>query len=260
MSEQVVKILRADSVGILELARPGKFNCLSRRCFELMREGLDEFEQDTSVRVLLIRAQGKNFCTGADLEQVDTFGGSGDAAGDNSALGHEVLRRLESSRLPVIAAVQGLCLAGGMELMMACDLVIAGESARIGDQHARYGLIPGWGGSQRLPRLIGLRRALDLFFSAKWIDARTAESWGLVNQIVADTALQDAALKLCSELARRHGYGLELMKRLARQGLDMPLQAGLKMETDTIPSLMASPGMQEGLAAFIERREPDFKS
>lgn len=258
MGEMPVETFIEGAVGVIELARPEKFNCLSRRCFELIGAALSRFESDSRIHSLLIRAQGLNFCTGADLDQVNDFEGDGGAASDNARLGHAVLRQLELSRLPIVAAVQGLCLAGGLELMLACDVVFASASARLGDQHARYGLIPGWGGTQRLPRLVGLRRSLDLFFSARWIPAETAEKWGLVNQVVADETLHAAAMEYCRQLSRRNPQGLALMKRLARAGLDAPLDDGLAAELREIPGLVSSAGVREGLSAFTERREPHF--
>jgi len=245
-------------VATIELARPAKFNALSRRCFELLRDAMRRFEADEAIRVVVLRAQGPNFCTGADLEEILEFGIDGSAAGANAILTHEVLRQLEASRLPVIAAVQGLCLAGGLELMLACDVVFAAASARIGDQHARYGLIPGSGASQRLPRIVGLRRALDLFFSARWIDAPTAENWGLVNRVVPDDRLEAEVLDYCRALARRNRRSIAIMKRLARDGLDGSLDDGLAAEAREVPAVLASAGVQEGLAAFRERREPNF--
>ncbi|MFA5630630.1 MAG: enoyl-CoA hydratase/isomerase family protein [Porticoccaceae bacterium] len=253
-----VNILRVDRVGIIELARPEKFNCLSRQVFKIIGEALHDFESDRNIRAVLIQSQGKHFCTGADLEQINGFGGNGEEAGINSALGHTVLSNFEKSHLPIVAAVQGLCLAGGLELILACDVVIAGKTARLGDQHANYGLIPGWGGTQRLPRIIGLRRAFDLFYSSRWIDAETAERWGLVNQIIADDQLHKEAMAYCKTLSNRNPKGIALMKRLARQGLDSTLADGLEMEVKAIPDLVASPEIQEGLAAFMERREPQF--
>jgi enoyl-CoA hydratase len=258
LSNSPLVIFAEGPVGIIELARPTKFNALSRLCFERMRVAMREFEADDSIRVVHLRAQGKNFCTGADLEEIGSITFDATSAGANATLTNEVFRQLETSRLPVVAAVQGLCLAGGLELMLACDVVFAAASARIGDQHARYGLIPGSGGSQRLPRIIGLRRALDLLFSARWIDAPTAESWGLVNRVLPDDRLHAEALEYCTVLAKRNARSIAIMKRLSREGLERTLDEGLAAEASEVPAVFASAGVQEGLAAFRERREPKF--
>ena len=169
---------------------------------------------------MLIRAQGKNFCTGAELGEVRSVRGDHAALSHFIDNGHAVLSALEESRLPVVAAVQGLCLAGGLETMMACDVVFAARGARFGDQHGQFGLVPGWGGTQRLPRIAGLRRAMDLFLSVRWIEAEQAEQWGLVNYVVDDEALQAEALAFCAKLATRSAPGVSLMKRLARGGMN----------------------------------------
>ena len=257
----VVIALRDESVGIIELARPEKFNCLSFAVHEGLGHALTEFERAGSgVRSILLRAQGKQFCTGADLEEVRAMRSHPEQLAGFMTLGHAVLRRFEASTLPVVAACQGLCLAGGLELMLACDVVFAARDALFGDQHAKFGLVPGWGGSQRLPRLVGLRRALDLFYSARWIDAETALQWGLVNHVVAPEALAAEALAYCKAIGARSRGGLATMKRLARVGLEGTLDAGLSIEESQAPGAILSDDVGEGLEAFIARRKPNFEA
>ena len=172
----------------------------------------------------------------------------------------EGFRKLEQSRLPVIVAVQGLCLAGGLELMLSCDVCFAAESAQFGDQHAQFGLIPGWGGSQRLTRLMGLRRALDLMFSARWLNADEAKEAGLVNYIVPDEELRQAALAYCQKIATRSRPGIAEMKRLAREGADMATDQQMRMERDAAVRALPSVDVTEGLNAFENRRTPAFKA
>ena len=142
--------------------------------------------------------------------------------------------------------------------MTACDVAFAARDARFGDQHAQYGLLPGFGGSQRLPRIVGVRRAMDLFLSARWIDAETALQWGLVNEVVEPGELHDAALAYCTALAGRSRSGLSTMKRLARQGLEGSLATGLAMEEDEVVAALLHDDVTEGLAAFRARRAPRF--
>lgn len=257
---RVVVVRREGDVGIVELARPDKFNCLSFAVHEAIAYAFDGFEAPGSgVRAVLISAQGKHFCTGADLEEVRALREQPAELARFISLGHAVLRRLEASPLPVVAACQGLCLAGGLELMLACDVVLAARDARFGDQHAQFGLVPGWGGSQRLPRLVGVRRALDLFFSARWIDAGTALQWGLVNHVVDGDRLDAEALAYCHAVCGRSRGGLATMKRLARQGLEGSLDAGLTVEERQAPDALRVADVDEGLAAFVERRPPRFE-
>ncbi len=246
------------AVGLIRLNRPDKFNCLSTDVMRRIAAAMDHFEAGGSVRAVLIAAEGKQFCTGADLDEVQGLRGDRAALEAFIATGHATLCKLEASALPVVAAVQGLALAGGLELMMACDIAFAAESARFGDQHAQFALVPGFGGSQRLPRLIGLRRAMDLFLSAAWIDARTAKEWGLVNRLAKDKSLHGDALAYCQALAERSRSGLATMKRLARDGIDRSLADGLRLEQARAPEALMSPDVTEGLAAFKARRKPSY--
>ena len=248
------------AVGIIELARPDKFNCLSLALHHALDAALSAFEADASgVRAVLIRAQGAHFCTGADLDEVKGLLERPDDLAAFLAIGHAVLRRLETSPLPVVAACHGLCLAGGLELMLACDIVFAARDARFGDQHAQFGLVPGWGSSQRLPRAIGLRRALDLFFSARWLTAVEAQQCGLVNVVCEPGQQATEALAYCHALATRSRSGLALMKQMARQGLEGSLEAGLALEERLAPLALLGADVSEGLAAFEARRKPVFK-
>ncbi|MFP6745991.1 MAG: enoyl-CoA hydratase/isomerase family protein [Alphaproteobacteria bacterium] len=248
-----------DGVGRMTLNRPEKFNCISSSLMDGMDAAMDAFEADSAVRVVLLTGAGKTFCTGADLDEVMA------ARRDRAALRtfishiHAMLRRLEASSLPVVVAVNGLALAGGIEIMLACDVALASASAKIGDQHAQYGLIPGGGGTQRLPRLVGLRRALDLMFTNRWLDAGEAERWGLVNYVVADDDLAQASLAYCRDLAKKSRAGLAAMKQWSRQGLEGTLDAGLKMEEDRAVDGLLGADVEEGLAAFQARREPNFE-
>ena len=257
MSEPVTVSIE-DRVGIIELSRPEKYNCLNAGIKNGIDAARERFENDDAVRAILVRAQGKHFCTGADLDEVKSMRKDADTLREFIESGLAMLSRLEASPLPVVAAVQGLCLAGGTELMLACDVVFAARSAQFGDQHAQFGLIPGWGGTQRFPRTIGLRRALDLFLSVRWISAEQALSWGLVNYVCDDDALNEEAMAYCRKLTTRSRAGLAEMKRLARTGLEGSLEDGLRLELETaVPHLMID-DVSEGLAAFEARREPKF--
>lgn len=254
-----VRATLCDGVGTIELARPAVFNCLSQRMLSEIGAAITTFERD-GARVVLIVAEGKNFCTGAALDEVEAVRGGDGELRDYLALGHSVLDRLEASPLPVIAAVQGLCLAGGIELALACDVVFAAEDARFGDQHTAFGLIPGWGGSQRLTGAVGLRRALDLMYSARWLDAPTAMQWGLVNYLAPSARLRDDALTYVRLLATRSRDGLAAIKRLSRHaaGDGRSLSDGLRREQQEALRVLTGTDINEGLAAFRERRVPNF--
>jgi enoyl-CoA hydratase len=248
-----------DGVGTIELSRPAVLNSVSRRMLSEIRDAIATFERD-GARAVLITASGKNFCTGAALDEVEAVRGDEEKLRDFLALGHSVLDRLEASPLPVIAAVQGLCLAGGIELVLACDVVFAAEDARFGDQHAAFGLIPGWGGSQRLTRTVGLRRGIDMMYSARWIDAPTAMQWGLVNHVVPAARLREDALAYAQQLATRSRTGLAAIKRLSRHAANAGqcLSDGLRLERQEATRVLTDIDISEGLAAFRERRVPNF--
>jgi enoyl-CoA hydratase len=257
--EAPVRTTLRDGMGMIELSRPAVFNCLSRQMLSDIGEAIATFEREDA-RAVLIVASGKNFCTGAALDEVEALRGREGDLRDFLALGHAVLGRIEASPLPVIAAVQGLCLAGGIELALACDVVFAAEDARFGDQHAAFGLIPGWGGSQRLTRTIGLRRALDLIYSARWIDAPTAMQWGLVNHVAPAARLREDALAYARLLTTRSRAGLAAIKRLARHAANhgRDLSHGLRLEQQEAMRVLTGQDIDEGLAAFHERRMPNF--
>lgn len=253
-----VKYRVEDSIGVIRLDRPETHNCLSSRAFEIVGEALREFEARSEVRAVLIRSSGKNFCTGADLAEVRACVEDRKRLQSFIRNGHDTLVRVERSPLPTVCAIQGLCLAGGLELVLSCDVAVAGRSAKFGDQHSRYGLVPGWGGSQRLPRTIGPRRALDLCLSARWIDAAQAEAWGLINYVVDDDVLISEAESYCRSLCGLSATGLRDVKRLIREGSQTTLENGLDLEAQVAVAALTAPDAGEGLAAFAERRKPDF--
>ena len=259
MSEEVVLIDRKNRIGIMTLNRPKLFNCLSMAAHHALNKALDDFEADDNIRCVLIKAEGKHFCTGADLQEVSSFRGESSAVKNFLQTGLDTFRRLENSALPIVVAQQGLALAGGLELLMSADIVFSGESAQLGDQHAQFGLVPGWGGSQRLTRLIGRRRAMDLFFTARWISSQQALDWGLVNYVVPDEELTQTALDYCEELTRKSSAGLSTMKQLVNRGLELTLDAGLELELDLAGPALANDDVKEGTKAFLEKRQPNFK-
>ncbi|MBT5195877.1 MAG: enoyl-CoA hydratase/isomerase family protein, partial [Rhodospirillaceae bacterium] len=247
-SENPVLTQVVDGVGVMTLNRPEKFNCISSGLMDGMSDAIDAFDNDPGVRVILLNANGKTFCTGADLDEVLAARKNRDTLKAYIGRIHEVFRRLETSPLPVVVSINGLALAGGIEMMLACDVAFAAASAKIGDQHAQYGLIPGGGGTQRLPRLVGLRRALDLMYTNRWLDAAEAERWGLVNYVVADDALAEAALDYCRNLARKSRAGLTAMKHLSRQGLEISPSDGLTLEEEAVSAGLMGSDVEEGLA------------
>jgi enoyl-CoA hydratase len=255
-----ITVRREGCVGVIELSRPAKSNALSRSAFLAIRAAMDAFEQpDSEVRVVLVCAQGKHFSTGGDLEEAKAMMREPAALDAFLQLVNGTLKRLEDGPLPVIAACQGLSLAGGLELALSCDVVFAASDARFGDQHVQYGLVPAWGGTQRLPRLLGIHRALDLMYSGRWLDASTAQQWGIVSYVVEPGLVVQEAMKYCELLASRSSPGLAAMKRLSRFAFDIPLDTGLRAERLAVVQAMRGPDPAEGIAAFEARRTPMFE-
>jgi enoyl-CoA hydratase len=257
MAEHVLVHVEGN-IGTLELNRPEKFNCISWSLIEGLNRGLDALESHSEIRVIVLRGAGKVFCTGADLKEIL------ETRKDEVQLREflrdllQVLRRLETSALPVIAAVHGFALAGGLEITMACDVVFAAKSAKLGDQHAQYGLVPGGGNSQRLTRVLGRRRALDLMFSARWLSADEAQEWGLVNYVVDDEELIGAVNAYAAKLAGHSATGLATIKRMSDEGLDLTLPNGLELEIELAAQALRAADADEGLDAFQARRVPQF--
>jgi enoyl-CoA hydratase/carnithine racemase len=172
--------------------------------------------------------------------------------------GLQVLDRLEQLAFPSVALIHGFCLGGGLELAMCCDIRVASEDAQIGQPEIKLGLIPGGGGTQRLPRLVGLGRAMLLNLTGDFVDARTAYEWGLVERVVPREELMDAALGIARTIAERSPVSVAVLRELARTTRDLPLEEGLRREADAFRRCLESEDGAEGVAAFLEKREPQF--
>lgn len=260
MEEQVVKLEIRNAAAWITLNRPTALNSLTPGIGAGIDAALDEIERHPEVRAVVVTGNGRAFSAGADLKFIRESSG-----GDPHALQHftrdllQVLTRLEQFPRPVIAAVNGLALAGGIELVLCCDIVIAAESAKLGDAHANYGLIPGGGSSVRLPRKIGPTRAKGLMFTGEFLPARELMAMGLVNEVVPDGELTAAVERFVAKLANKSPLGLARMKQLVDDGLNQPQDTALRLELLTFDLHASSEDMQEGLAAFEQKRTPQFK-
>lgn len=244
----------------IRLDRPDALNALSLGLMREFGQALARARADDAVRALVVTGTGRAFCAGADLKEVAQMQASA-RPGDPDFLDvvRSVFAELRAFPKPVIAAVNGIALAGGMELVMACDLVIAAESARLGDAHSNFGVFPGAGGAAVMPRRIGLNRAKWLLFTGDHFPARELMAMGLVNQVVGDGELDAAAGALVDKLARKSPAVLRRMKEVANRSLDLSQDAALTDELLNLRDHARSYDMQEGLAAFREKRKPEFK-
>lgn len=240
----------------ITLNRPDALNAISPAMIRELGEALDRAQADPTLRAVVLGARGRAFCAGADLKALR------EAGEDHAGFLDDVLslmNRLERFRLPVVAAVNGMALAGGLELLLCCDLVIAAASAKIGDAHANYGLLPGGGGSVRLPRKIGPTRAKYLMYTGEFVPAADLVPAGLVNEVVPDPELATAVERLVAKLATKSPLGLRRMKALVDDGLDQPSEVALRNEILVGEVHSKSFDMHEGLAAFGEKRQPRFE-
>ncbi len=262
MSYQTIIVDDRERSVIITLNRPDALNSISPAMIDDLNEALDGIEGRRQLCAVAITGNGRAFCAGADLKAAKERMAGADAATINSQFLdglRRLLLRIEGFPCPVIAAVNGLALAGGLELLLACDLVVAAESAKLGDAHANYGLVPGGGSSVRLPRKIGPTRAKQLLYTGEFLPARRMLEWGLVNQVAADGDLLAAVEDLIATLAARSPLGLRRMKRMVDDGLEQSLDAALRYELSLNAQHAASHDRTEGLAAFAEKRKPDFE-
>jgi enoyl-CoA hydratase len=247
-----------DGIAFVTINRPEKLNALNDRVVNELGQAAERITTDRAVRGVIITGAGtKAFVAGADITELAE---QGPFDGKARALrGQAVLRRLETCGKPVVAAVNGFALGGGCELALACHLRIASEHARFGQPEVKLGIAPGYGGTQRLPRLVGKGIALKLILTAEIIDAKEAYRIGLVNKVVsADALLAEAEAVLRSILAMGP-LAVQLALEAVERGLDMTLEEGLLLEANHFGLLAATHDMKEGLTAFLEKRPPGFE-
>jgi enoyl-CoA hydratase len=258
MSDQSVLVeARAGAIWVT-LNRPAALNAITPDVVAGVNAALD-LADDPSIKAIVLMGTGRAFCSGADLKFVNSAS-QGDEGATTRFLDSllEMMSRLEAFPRPVIAAVNGLALAGGLELVLCCDLVIAARSAKLGDAHGNFGLLPGGGGSVRLPRKIGPTRAKYLMFTGEFLPAEELMACGLVNEVVDDDELGAAADRLVSKLTSKSSLVLRRMKALVDDGLEQPQDVALRLELLASELHTHSHDMKEGLSAFQEKRKPVF--
>jgi len=249
---------KGDGVALLTISRPEALNAMNGAMLGEMSGAIARAEADDEVRVLVITGVGKAFVAGADIAHMGGF--SPEQAKEWSELGQRTLGAIENMRKPVIAAVNGYALGGGTELAMACDIRVASDRAVFGQPEVKLGMIAGFGGTQRLPRLVGLGRAKEMLFTGDHYDAESAYAMGLVNKVVPADELLDYCLDMARRIAGRGTQAVRLSKEAVDRGRDLDLENALRLETDLYASAFSTGEPREGCSAFLEKREPKWTS
>jgi enoyl-CoA hydratase/carnithine racemase len=247
-----------DRVAVLTIDHP-PMNTIDKATFADLSAALDEVLADESAKVIVITGTGRSFVAGADVNELATLEDVQDTL-EKARAGQGLFDRIERSPKPVIAAINGrYCLGGGGELILACHMRIAEENVKIGQPEIKLGLIPGWGGTQRLARLVGLGKAVEMILTGDHIRASEAYRIGLVNKVVpVGEALQEA-LRMAKRIASLSSVALAKALEAIYAGLDMPLSEGLALEAARFSEMADTEDMREGLSAFLEKRRPEFK-
>ena len=254
-----IKLETENSVATIRLNRPDALNALSPELLAEFSCAVAEVEKDEGIKALVVRGEGRAFCAGADLTYFEAAFNAPDQLGAFIARLNRGLFQLEELPVPVIALIHGFTLAGGLELMLACDMAIAAEDARIGDQHVNFGLMPGGGSTQRLPRRIGMQRSMEILTTGRWLSGTEAADWGLVLRAVPADQLDQHLEELLAPLRTKSRPGLGWIKSVAHRGWDLSLRDGVALESLAFVQYVAtSPHPRDGVQAFKEKRQPEF--
>jgi len=246
------------AVAVVTIDHP-PVNALSAPLLEELEAELERLDADEGVRAIVLAGAGERaFVAGADISEFPSLRESATQESGSPRGVQKLGARMDAGRTPFVAAIHGFCLGGGLELAMCCDIRVAAEDAQLGQPEIKLGLIPGGGGTQRLPRLVGLGRAMLLNMTGDFIDARTAYEWGLVERVVPREELRGTAVGIARSISQRSPVSVAVLRELARTTRDLPLEEGLRREADGFRRCLASEDGAEGVAAFLEKREPQF--
>lgn len=256
MSYQFLQFDVADRIATITVNRPDKLNALNDATIAELGRAIDEANAREDVGAVLLTGAGRSFVAGADISELESQ--SPLEALKRARAGQAIFRRFETSPKPTVAAINGFALGGGCELAMSCHIRIASEKAKLGQPEVKLGIVPGYGGTQRLPRLVGRGPALRLLLTGEMIDAAEAWRLGLVDQVVAPDALMDTTRALLQSMLANAPLALAGCIEALNRGLDVDLEEGCTIESDFFGLLSATSDMREGMKAFLEKRAPAF--
>jgi enoyl-CoA hydratase len=255
---QNLKVETADGIATVTIDRPQSLNALNRDVVRELECALFELELDAAVKVVIITGAGeKSFVAGADIKEVESMDSV--QAHAFARTGQRVMLFIQNMKKPVIAAVNGYALGGGLELALACDFIYASETAKLGLTEVTLGIMPGFGGTQNLPRLIGRNKANELIFTGKMIDAQKACAWGIVNEVFPPEDLLAKTKETAAAIAKNGLVGVTHAKDSVANGLDMAKEDGLRYEASMFAVLFATEDQSEGMGAFVAKRKASFK-
>jgi enoyl-CoA hydratase len=246
-----------EGIATVTFNRPEVLNALNAESLKEFSQALDEIADDEDIRVLILTGAGeKSFVAGADIKEFPTF--TVLRAKMYSEMGHSLIDKLQELPIPVIAAVNGFALGGGCEIALSCDFIYASENAVFGQPEINLGIIPGFGGTQRLPRLVGINMAKEIIFTGKIIPADEANKMGLVNKVCSQEQLMDEVINTAKAIVSKGKVSMRAAKQAINNGMNVDLKTGCRIETEAFALCLSSPDAKEGAYAFIEKREAKF--
>jgi enoyl-CoA hydratase len=257
MAYKNIIVEKKDGIGFIKINRPKALNALNQDTINEITKAVLDLEKDDKIKVGILTGEGKAFIAGADISAMANM--TPPEAKKFAELGHNMINTIEKSRLPFIAAVNGYALGGGCETLMACDIVIAGRNAKIGQPEINLGVNPGFGGTQRLPRLVGRMKAKELLLTGRNIDAEEALNIGLINMVVDDEQLMETAEKIAGNIAGKSSIQNRFIKELVNKGVDLDLNTANDLEISYFSKSFSTHDQKEGMKAFLEKRKPNFK-
>jgi len=257
MNYKNIIIERKNGIGTITINRPGVLNALNIETIQELSKGIEELENDKTIKVVVITGKGKAFIAGADINQMKNM--TPLQSKEFAEIGHNMLFKIENSPLIFIAAINGYALGGGCETLMACDICIASKNAIIGQPEINLGIHPGFGGTQRLPRLVGKMIAKELLLTGKNINAEEAKRIGLINDVVEDEKLMEITYKIAGIISNKSPIQTQFIKSLVNKGLNTDINTACALEISHFSASFSTKDQKEGMSAFLEKKKPVFK-